>query len=112
MAQENGARAAVAMLTLKYAQSLPDLRVNAACPGLTATDFVAGFPGAQPVEDAADIIVALANIGPDGPTGTVHESTFNHRRLYEACGDIPPIELERAHYRQHAALNEAGHSSP
>ncbi len=37
---------------------------------------------------------------------------FNHRRLYEACGDISPIDLEHAHYRQHAALTEAGHSSP
>ena len=36
---------------------------------------------------------------------------FN-RRLFEACGDIPPAELEAAHYRQAAALTEAGHSSP
>jgi transposase InsO family protein len=33
---------------------------------------------------------------------------FNHRRLYEACGDIPPAELETAYYRQNAALTEAG----
>jgi putative transposase len=25
---------------------------------------------------------------------------FNHRRLYEYCGDIPPAELEAAHYRE------------
>ncbi len=25
---------------------------------------------------------------------------FNHRRLYEYCGDIPPAELENAYYRQ------------
>jgi putative transposase len=37
---------------------------------------------------------------------------FNHRRLYEACGDIPPVELEAAHYRHRAALAEAGHSTP
>ena len=24
---------------------------------------------------------------------------FNHQRLYEHCGDIPPAELEAAHYR-------------
>jgi len=36
---------------------------------------------------------------------------FNHRRLFEACGDIPPAELEAAHYRQQAALAEAGHST-
>jgi putative transposase len=26
---------------------------------------------------------------------------FNHRRLYEYCGDIPPVELEAAYYAQH-----------
>ncbi len=36
---------------------------------------------------------------------------FNHRRLFEACGDIPPAELEAAHYRQHTALAEVGHST-
>ena len=35
---------------------------------------------------------------------------FNHRRLYEACGDIPPAELETAYYSQNTALAEAGHS--
>ena len=25
---------------------------------------------------------------------------FNHRRLYEYCGDIPPVELEAAYYSQ------------
>jgi len=23
---------------------------------------------------------------------------FNHRRLYEYCGDVPPAEMEQAHY--------------
>jgi putative transposase len=36
---------------------------------------------------------------------------FNHRRLYEACGDIPPVELETAYYRQNAALAEAGQTN-
>ena len=26
---------------------------------------------------------------------------FNHHRLYEHCGDIPPVELETAYYSQH-----------
>lgn len=26
---------------------------------------------------------------------------FNHNRLYEYCGDIPPVELETAYYAQH-----------
>jgi putative transposase len=36
---------------------------------------------------------------------------FNQRRLYEACGDIPPAELEAAYYRQNAALAEAGQTT-
>ena len=26
---------------------------------------------------------------------------FNHRRLYEYCGDIPPVDLEAAYYTKH-----------
>ena len=37
---------------------------------------------------------------------------FNHRHLFEACGDVPPAELEAARNRHHAGLAEAGHSSP
>jgi putative transposase len=33
---------------------------------------------------------------------------FNHQRLFETCGDIPPAELETAYYRQNASLAEAG----
>jgi putative transposase len=36
---------------------------------------------------------------------------FNHRRIYEACGDIPPAELEAAYYSQNAALTGVGHST-
>jgi len=28
---------------------------------------------------------------------------FNHRRLYERCGDVPPAELEAAYYAQDRA---------
>jgi len=66
-------KAALAMLTLKYAQALPGIRVVAACPGLTDTDFAAGFPGARPVSEAAAVVVSAALAGPDGPTGVVLE---------------------------------------
>ena len=36
---------------------------------------------------------------------------FNHRRLYEACGDVPPAELAHAYYSQNTVLAEAGHST-
>ena len=32
---------------------------------------------------------------------------FNHRRLYEYCGDIPPAELEDAYYAQIRAQQPA-----
>jgi transposase InsO family protein len=32
---------------------------------------------------------------------------FNHRRLFKECGDIPPAELEQAHYRHNTGLAEA-----
>ncbi|GAB3747418.1 hypothetical protein GCM10027599_00710 [Yimella radicis] len=32
---------------------------------------------------------------------------FNHRRLYEYCGDIPPVELEQAYYARKTAQQTA-----
>jgi hypothetical protein len=43
--------------------------VNSADPGFTATDFNQ-HRGTQTVEEGTDAIVALATVGPDGPTGT------------------------------------------
>ena len=34
------------------------------------------------------------------PLTADHPHKFNHRRLYEYCGDIPPVELETAYYAQ------------
>ena len=56
------------MLTVQYAQQLPELRINTVDPGFTATDFN-DHRGVQSVEKGAEIIVRLATIGPDGPTG-------------------------------------------
>ncbi|MET8614860.1 SDR family NAD(P)-dependent oxidoreductase [Streptomyces misionensis] len=60
-------KAAVTMLTTQYARELEDMKVNAADPGQTATDFTGGV--GQSVAEGAESIVALATIGPDGPTG-------------------------------------------
>uniref|UniRef100_A0AAU3GPA7 SDR family NAD(P)-dependent oxidoreductase n=1 Tax=Streptomyces sp. NBC_01401 TaxID=2903854 RepID=A0AAU3GPA7_9ACTN len=60
-------KAAVTMLTAQYARELPDVRINAADPGQTATDFTGGL--GHSVAEGAESIVALATIGPDGPTG-------------------------------------------
>jgi NAD(P)-dependent dehydrogenase (short-subunit alcohol dehydrogenase family) len=63
-------KAAVTMLTSQYARGLPHIRVNAADPGYTATDLN-GNSGHQTVTEGTDAIVALAQIGADGPTNTI-----------------------------------------
>jgi NAD(P)-dependent dehydrogenase (short-subunit alcohol dehydrogenase family) len=62
-------KAAVTMLTTQYAKALPNMRVNAVDPGYTNTDFNA-HRGTQSAAEGTDAIVAMATIGPDGPTGT------------------------------------------
>jgi putative transposase len=78
--------------------------------------------------DAYDNALAESVIGlfktelirPHGPWRTAEQvelatleyiDWFNRRRLYEACGDIPPAELEIAYYRQNAVLTEAGQTT-
>ena len=65
----SASKAAVTMLTVQYAKQLSDIKVNAADPGYTATDFNANR-GTQTVTEGTDAIVELASIGVDGPTGT------------------------------------------
>jgi NAD(P)-dependent dehydrogenase (short-subunit alcohol dehydrogenase family) len=62
------AKAAVNMITVQYAKAYPDMRINVVDPGFTATDLN-GHRGTQTVEQGAAVIVALASVGPDGPTG-------------------------------------------
>ena len=62
-------KSALIMLTTQYAKALPGLRINVVDPGYTATDLN-GRTGTQTVTEGTDAIVAMATIGPDGPTGT------------------------------------------
>jgi NAD(P)-dependent dehydrogenase (short-subunit alcohol dehydrogenase family) len=62
-------KSALNMLTSQYAKAFPKLRVNAVDPGYTATDLN-GHRGTKTVQQGAEIIVRMAMIGPDGPTGT------------------------------------------
>ena len=62
-------KAAVIMLTIQYAKALKRMRVNVVEPGFTATDLN-GNRGHQSVAEGAEIIVKMATIGADGPTGT------------------------------------------
>jgi NAD(P)-dependent dehydrogenase (short-subunit alcohol dehydrogenase family) len=66
-------KAAVSMLTVQYAKTFPDLKFNAVEPGFTATDLTPFSGAGQPVEKGAEVIVRMATIGPDGPTGTFQE---------------------------------------
>ncbi len=61
-------KAAVNMITVQYAKAFPNMRINAVEPGYTATDLN-GHTGTQTVEEGAEIIVRMAQAGPDGPTG-------------------------------------------
>lgn len=65
-------KAAVIALTVQYAKNLPAMRVNASDPGYTATDFN-NYGGHQTVAEGTDATVALALLGPDGPTGEFHD---------------------------------------
>jgi NAD(P)-dependent dehydrogenase (short-subunit alcohol dehydrogenase family) len=62
-------KAALNMLTVQYAKALPELRINCVDPGHTATDLN-GHAGSQTVAEGTDAIVAMAQVAPDGPTGT------------------------------------------
>lgn len=65
----NSSKSAVTMLTVQYARAFPEMRVNAADPGYTATDLN-GNNGTQTVTEGTDAIVDLATRGGQGPTGT------------------------------------------
>jgi NAD(P)-dependent dehydrogenase (short-subunit alcohol dehydrogenase family) len=66
-------KAAVSMLTVQYAKTYPDMKFNAVEPGFTATDLTPFSGAGQPVENGAEVIVRMATIGKDGPTGTFQE---------------------------------------
>jgi NAD(P)-dependent dehydrogenase (short-subunit alcohol dehydrogenase family) len=76
-------KAALNMLTIQYARAFPRWRVNSATPGLTATEFTGPRTGEptvdelrtagmqiNTVEEGAEVIVQLALLRPDGPTGS------------------------------------------
>ena len=71
-------KAALNMITVEFAKELAQtpIKVNAADPGYTDTDFN-NHTGPQTVELAATVIVHLATLGEDGPTGTFQDGNGN-----------------------------------
>jgi NAD(P)-dependent dehydrogenase (short-subunit alcohol dehydrogenase family) len=68
------AKAALNMITVQYAKAYPKMRINAVDPGYTATDLN-GHQGPQTVAEGAEIIVHMAQVTPDGPTGGYFDRT-------------------------------------
>ncbi|MGC1237806.1 MAG: SDR family NAD(P)-dependent oxidoreductase [Acidimicrobiales bacterium] len=66
-------KAAVSMLTVQYAKTYPHIKFNAVEPGFTATELTALSRAGQPDEKGAEVIVRMACISADGPTGTFQE---------------------------------------
>ena len=66
-------KAAATMLTVQYAKSHPGIKFNAVEPGTTATDMTAAFGIGRPVEESASVVVRLATLDVDGPTGTLQD---------------------------------------
>jgi putative transposase len=81
---------------------------------------LAGLSVIRPRAGAAIGLFKTELIKPRGPRRTAEQveiatleyvDWFNHRRPYEACGDIPPAELETAYYRHNTALAEVGQTT-
>ncbi|EHM27499.1 MULTISPECIES: SDR family oxidoreductase [Streptomyces] len=64
----NSSKAALNMITVQYAKAFPEITFNAVDPGWTATDLN-DHRGVQTVEEGAAVIVRMATLGGDGPTG-------------------------------------------
>ncbi|MEN3540368.1 SDR family NAD(P)-dependent oxidoreductase [Microbispora sp. ZYX-F-249] len=70
----SSSKAALNMITVRYAQALPEIKFNVATPGevvnhtFAATDMN-NHTGALTVTEGTDSIVELATIGADGPSG-------------------------------------------
>lgn len=62
-------RTAVTMVTIQYANALPEIRFNAVDPGYTATDLN-GRSGTQTLTEGTDAVVRLATLGEQTPTAT------------------------------------------
>jgi NAD(P)-dependent dehydrogenase (short-subunit alcohol dehydrogenase family) len=65
----NSSKTALNAVTVQFANELADtpIKINAANPGLCATDLTGGM--GRPAAEGAAVAIGLALLGPDGPTG-------------------------------------------
>ena len=73
LALYSASKAAATMLTVQYAKAHPQIKFNALEPGFTATDMTAALGVGRPVEESARVVVRLATLDADGPTGTLQD---------------------------------------
>ena len=97
---------------LKYGERLAEA-------GIAASVGSVGDSYDNALAESINGIYKTELIKPRGPWKTADEveiataewvDWFNHRRLYEYCGDIPPAELETAHYAQNSPTRPAAAS--
>jgi NAD(P)-dependent dehydrogenase (short-subunit alcohol dehydrogenase family) len=74
----SSSKAALNMLTVRYAQAFPGIRFNAITPGETEKQTFAATDmnqhrGQLTVTEGTDVIVRMATLGPDGPTATFED---------------------------------------
>ncbi|MFF7967821.1 SDR family NAD(P)-dependent oxidoreductase [Streptomyces sp. NPDC007903] len=69
----SASKSAATMLTVQYAKAYPDIKFNAVEPGTTATDMTADFGIGRSPEESAKVVVRLATLDTDGPTGTLQD---------------------------------------
>ena len=75
LALYSASKAAATMLTVQYAKAHPGIKFNAVEPGTTATDMTAAFGIGRTPAESAKVVVRLATLGADGPTGTLQDET-------------------------------------
>jgi NAD(P)-dependent dehydrogenase (short-subunit alcohol dehydrogenase family) len=68
LAAYGSSKVAVTMLTMQYANTIPDIRFNVVDPGQSATDFTGGL--GHSVQEGTDAAVRIATLGDKTPTGT------------------------------------------
>ncbi|GAB2643631.1 SDR family NAD(P)-dependent oxidoreductase [Kribbella swartbergensis] len=74
----SSSKAALNMITVRYAQALPGIKFNAVTPGETVNHTFAAtdmnnHKGQLTVTEGTDVFIRMATLGPDGPTGTFED---------------------------------------